>query len=165
MLDCVKNRLADLLRNKLRSFLTIGGIVIGVLSVVVISTIGEIGKDTINKQLVNMGMDSVIISGEKNNETGLSEEDLNAVKEVSAVKNAMPLIYLMSETNILNSVEECMLWGVNEDADNVIELKPIHGRLINRGDVISNAKVCVIDEKIAEKAYKRSNIVGKKISA
>jgi len=164
MLDCVKNRLADLLRNKLRSFLTIGGIVIGVLSVVVISTIGEIGKDTINKQLVNMGMESVIISGEKSNDTGLTESDLTAVKEVSSVQNAMPLIYLMSETKIIDAVEECMLWGVNEDADNVIELTPIYGRLINKGDVISNAKVCIIDEKIAQKNYKRSNIVGKTIS-
>lgn len=164
MLDCVKNRLADLLRNKLRSFLTIGGIVIGVLSVVVISTIGEIGKDTINKQLVNMGMDSVIISGAKSNETGLSEQDLSAVKEVSAVKNAMPLLYIMSETTILNSVEECMLWGINEDADNVIQLEPVYGRLINKGDVLSNAKVCIIDEKVAKDNYKRANIVGKTIA-
>ena len=164
MFECVKNGLSDLFRNKLRSFLTIGGIVIGVLSVVVISTIGEVGKSTINKELINMGMDSVIVSGDKSNVTGLSEQDLKSVKQVSEVKNAMPLIYLMSQTNILDTVESCMLWGVNEDAKNVIELTPIYGRLINKGDILSNAKVCIVDEKVAQKNYKRSNIVGKTIS-
>ncbi len=164
MLECVRNGLSDLFRNKLRSFLTIGGIVIGVLSVVVISTIGDIGKSTINKQLVNMGMDSIVISGDKSNDTGLGEQDLKSVKQVSFVKNAMPLLYLMGHTSILNSVQDCMIWGVNEDADNVIELQPVYGRLINKGDVLSYSKVCVIDEKIAIENYKRANIVGKNIS-
>lgn len=164
MLDSVKNGLSDLFRNKLRSFLTIGGIAIGVLSVVVISSIGEIGKNTIDSQLNSMGMDSVIISGDKNNITGLSSTDLESVKAVSSVKNAMPLLYLMSQANILDNTQDCMLWGVNEDADNVIELIPIYGRLINKGDVSSNAKVCIVDEKIAQDNYKRSNIVGKTIS-
>ena len=163
MLECVKKGLADLFRNKLRSFLTIGGIVIGVLSVVIISTIGEIGTNTIDQQLISMGMDGVIISGDKSNETGLCQRDLEAVKEVSVVSNAMPLMYLMSDTDILEQKSECMLWGVNEDADNVIELNPIYGRLINKGDVISNAKVCIVDEEIAIENYKRSNIVGKTI--
>ncbi len=155
--------MSDLFRNKLRTFLTIGGIFIGVLSVVIISTIGEMGTDTIDRQLISMGMDSVIISGEKNNENGLSDYDLNAVKSVSGVSNAMPLMYLMSDTKILDNKNECMLWGVNEDADNVIELEAIYGRLINKGDISAQAKVCVIDEQVALDNYQRSNIVGKKI--
>ena len=55
MFDCVKKGLYDLFRNKLRLFLTVGGIAIGVISVLIISTIGDIGKMTINKQLNNMG--------------------------------------------------------------------------------------------------------------
>lgn len=163
MLECVKKGLADLFRNKLRSFLTIGGIFIGVLSVVIISTIGGIGTNEINKQLVSMGMDGVIITGEKSNDTGLSDRDLDIIKDVSTVSNAMPLMYLMSSTDILEQQNECMLWGVNEDANNVIELEAIYGRLINKGDVISNAKVCIVDEQIAIDNYKRANIVGKTI--
>jgi putative ABC transport system permease protein len=70
----------------------------------------------------------------------------------------------MSDIVVRDSKSECMLWGVNQDADNVIELEPVYGRLINKGDLASNAKVCVIDEKIAMDYYKRANIVGKKIS-
>lgn len=163
MIVGLKKGISDILRNKLRSFLTIGGILIGVLSVVVISTIGKVGTVTINNQLVNMGMDSVVIAGDKSNKSGLDETDLINVRSVKQVKNAMPLIYLMGSTEIIDEKSDCMIWGVNQDADNVIELKPVYGRLLNQGDVKSHAKVCVIDEKIAVKSYKRANIVGKKI--
>ena len=164
MIDCVKKGLCDLFRNKLRSFLTIGGISIGVLSVVVISSIGEIGKTTIDGQLNNMGMNSVVVSADKCNYSGLCENDLSSIKQVSTVDDAMPLMNFFTESTILKKTEPCMLWGVNEDADRVIELVPVYGRLINKGDVVSGARVCIIDEKIAMESYKRSNIVGKKIS-
>ena len=38
-----------------------------------------------------------------------------------------------------------MAWGVNEDADNVIDLEVTHGRLLNRGDILEKNNVCVID--------------------
>lgn len=164
MLECVRKGMSDLFRNKLRTLLTIGGIFIGVMSVVIISTIGEMGKHTVDRQLISMGMDSIIISGEKSNSAGLNKKDLQSVKAMSEVSNAMPLMYLMSDIVVRDSKSECMLWGVNQDADNVIELEPVYGRLINKGDLASNAKVCVIDEKIAMDYYKRANIVGKKIS-
>ena len=77
MLEALKNALKSIFRNKLRSYLTVGGIFIGVLSVVVISSIGETGKTTVDNQLVNMGMDSIVITGDKSNETGLCDEDLS----------------------------------------------------------------------------------------
>ncbi|MFA5658866.1 MAG: ABC transporter permease [Oscillospiraceae bacterium] len=164
MLDSIKKGLSELFRNKLRSFLTIGGIMIGVLSVVVISAIGETGKSAINSQLVSMGMDSVIISGDKSNATGLGEDDLESVRTILSVKDAMPILYLTSQLSIFDRTSDCMLWGVNEDADKVIELKAIHGRLLTKGDVSSSAKVCLVDEQIALENYKRSNIVGKTIT-
>ncbi len=164
MFESVKKGLADIFRNKLRTMLTIGGIFIGVLSVVIISTIGDMGSETIDNELIKMGMDSVIISGEKNNEEGLNKNDIDAVKSIPTVSNAMPLMYLMSKTNILDEVQDCMMWGVNEDADSIIELEVMHGRLINRGDIASAARTCVVDEKIAMQNYKRTNIVGKTIS-
>lgn len=164
MFDCVKKGLRDLFRNKLRSFLTIGGIAVGVLSVVVISSIGEMGKTTINAQMNSMGMDSVVVSGEPNSNAGLSEEDLADLKRISEIANAMPLMNIVTKSTILRTDSTCMLWGVNEDAGQVIELVPVHGRLLNRVDVLSGAKVCIIDEQLALQSYKRSNIVGKTVS-
>lgn len=163
MIECVKKGIYDLLRNRVRSFLTIGGISIGVISVLIISAIGDIGKLTINNQMTNMGMDSLVVTAEKSNTTGLWEDDLEIIKSVPKIKNAMPLMNYYTKCNVLDNSFYCMTWGVNEDAEDVIELQTVHGRLLNKGDIANASRVCVIDEKIATDNYKRTNIVGKYI--
>lgn len=163
MFDCVKKGMYDLLRNKLRAFLTIGGIAIGVLSVIVISTIGEIGKNSIDSQMNDMGMNSLVVSADNSFCEGLWEKDLETIKQINEIQNAMPLMNYYTKGQFLSNEFTCMAWGVNEDADEVIELIPVHGRLLNEGDIISASKVCIVDEKLAIETYKRSNVLGKEI--
>lgn len=163
MIENIKNGLLDLFRNKLRFFLTIGGIAIGVLSIYVISTIGEVGKSTIDDEMTNMGLDNIVVSANMDNITGLNECDLQNIRDMKYVENAMPLMRVITNSIVKNEEVDCLVWGVNEDADKIIQLEAIYGRLINRGDVLSGAKVCVIDEGIAISNYKRANIVGKTI--
>ena len=149
--------------NKLRTFLTVSGIAVGVMSVIIISIIGETGKGKIDVMLANMGMDNIIVTADAALPDRLAEEDLKKIRRIPEVKNAMPLMNMTAKADIGAHKSDCMLWGVNEDADNVIELLPVYGRLINKGDVSSGANVCVIDEELALDSYSRSNIIGKKI--
>lgn len=153
-----------LLANKLRAFLTMGGIAIGVMSVVVIMSIGEMGKSAVNEQMTDMGMDSFVVTASADNYFGLWEKDLVALKNVPEVKNAMPLMNYFTYTRVLDVKSDTMIWGVNEDAHEVIELKVLYGRLLNKGDILGEKKVCVVDEQLALDTYKRANIVGKTVS-
>ncbi|MBR6695409.1 MAG: ABC transporter permease [Oscillospiraceae bacterium] len=147
----------------MKAFLTVGGIAIGVSSVVIISSIGEMGKSAVDNQLTDMGMDSFVVTGTESNFDGLWEKDLETLKSVPDVRNAMPLINYFTEISSRGENSPAMIWGVNEDADDVIELKTVSGRLINKSDVLSAKKVCVVDEQIAMNRYKRNTIVGKEI--
>lgn len=164
MLDEIKRRMGELCRNRLRLFLTVGGITIGVLSVIIISILGEVGKTTVDKKLTSMGLDSVVVSVNSGQGSGLCEDDLYKLTDVEEIRKAIPLMSLVTYSVIRETNSDCMLWGINEDANNVIDLDVLHGRLINKGDVSSNARVCLIDEELARESYSRSNIVGKKIS-
>lgn len=164
MLDEIKRRMSELCRNRLRLFLTVGGITIGVLSVIIISILGEVGKTTVDKKLTSMGLDSVVVSVNSGQGSGLCEDDLYKLTDVEEIRKAIPLMSLVTYSVIRETNSDCMLWGINEDANNVIDLDVLHGRLINKGDVSSNARVCLIDEELARESYSRSNIVGKKIS-
>ncbi|NLP26472.1 MAG: FtsX-like permease family protein [Clostridiales bacterium] len=164
MLDEIKRRMSELCRNRLRLFLTVGGITIGVLSVIIISILGEVGKTTVDKKLTSMGLDSVVVSVNSGQGSGLCENDLYKLTDVEEIRKAIPLMSLVTYSIIRETNSDCMLWGINEDANNVIDLDVLHGRLINKGDVSSNARVCLIDEELARESYSRSNIVGKKIS-
>lgn len=163
MFECIKQSLRVIGKSRLKAFLTVGGIAIGVSSVVIISSIGEMGKSAVDNQLTDMGMDSFVVTGTESNFDGLWEKDLETLKNVPDVRNAMPLINYFTEISSRGENSPAMIWGVNEDADDVIELKTVSGRLINKSDVLSSKKVCVVDEQIAMDRYKRNTIVGKEI--
>lgn len=158
MFDTLSKGMRCVFRNKLRSFLTILGISVGVTSVVLVSSIGEIGTAAIDSELSEMGMDSLVISASE-----LNENDLQAVKAVSNVSDAMPLMNKVTTVSMRNKTISAMVWGVNEDADKVVNLEIKYGRLLNRGDIAQKNHVCVIDEAIANDMYKRGNITDKTI--
>ena len=63
MFECIKQSLRVIGKSRLKAFLTVGGIAIGVSSVVIISSIGEMGKSAVDNQLTDMGMDSFVVTG------------------------------------------------------------------------------------------------------
>lgn len=158
MFDMLGKGLRCTFRNKVRSALTITGIAVGVCSVMLVSAVGRAGKISINNEMTDMGMDSLVISS-----SSLDEEALAAVKSVNNVSDAMPLINKLTSINICNENSSAMIWGVNENADKVIDLEVKYGRLLNRGDIAQQKRVCVIDEAIAYNSYSRGNITGKKV--
>lgn len=164
MTDIFRAGIRCMFHNRLRSALTIIGIAVGVMAVVIVSSIGEMGRSSIDSELSGMGMDSLVVSVQSGSVNKLSEEDLDNIKKLDSVGNAMPLMSMVTEGEIKNSRISCMVWGVNEDADNVIDLDVLYGRLLNRGDLAEGSFVCVIDEAIAVEQYKRANIVGKTLT-
>jgi putative ABC transport system permease protein len=159
----VKKMLRGIFRQKLRFILTVVGISVGVCAVVLVSAIGEIGKNEINNRMSGMGMDNLLVQAAEASRSVLTSADLTDIKKTPDVLNAMPLLNTVTDATILSRSSQVMMWGINEDADSVIELDVIHGRMLNRGDIITENKVCMIDEALAISSYKRSNIVGKTI--
>lgn len=164
MIEIFRSGIRCIFRNKMRTMLTVIGIAVGVMSVVTVASIGELGKSSINTELTGMGMDNLVVSAQSGSAKKLTESELDRIKKLDTVGNAMPLMSMMTSGKLRGNYSTYMVWGVNEDADNVIDLEVLHGRLLNRGDIAGKAKVCVIDEAIALENYKRTNIVGKTIS-
>jgi putative ABC transport system permease protein len=159
----IKKALRGIFRQKVRSILTITGIAVGVCAVVLVSAIGAIGKNEINGRMSGMGMDNLVVQANEDSRLVLTAADVENIKKTPDVGNAMPLISLITDTNVRGKNTQIMAWGINEDAGSVIELNVIHGRMINRGDVKTENRVCMIDEGLAQSSYSRSNIIGKTI--
>lgn len=144
-----------------RSFLTVCGIAVGVFAVVVISAVGDIGENLVDEKLKSMGMESIVVSSQNG---GLHENDVEQLKDMDFVENAMPLMSVTLKQVMPDDNEtDRMLWGVDENADEVIELKIVSGRKINAGDLVSHSKVCMIDRDVAEETYGTADITGMKI--
>ncbi len=164
MLGYVNNALKSLKKCRIRAALTSLSVAIGVFSVVIISIISDMGISSVETTLTEMGMDNLVISGSRTNESGLDGNDLEIIKAQNGVINAMPLMYKVTTCESNTASHECMVWGVNEDANEVIELKAIYGRLLNLGDVSQSARVCIIDKELAQMSFGRKNVVGKTIT-
>lgn len=160
MFDYMISGSRNVFRKKMRSVLTIIGIAIGVLSVIVISTIGEVGKSTINEEIDSIGMSGLTVRTVKTG-SQLFTAQLQNVKSLDDVSDAMPLMLEYTESVMRGLKTDCAIWGIDSGAQNIVSMNLLHGRYINQADVAANSAVCIVDENYAQKVYKRSNIVGK----
>ena len=165
LLDTLRISVKNLGRKKSRSTLTILGIAIGVASVVLISSMGEIGKYTVGEELDSLGVGALMLSGnQKMVGSALTAEHLEAVRQSGAVESAIPIMVDYTKSYMRELMLDVVVWGIDYGANQVISMEPLYGRLITKNDVAAAKKICVIDKNIAMAYYKRENIVGKKIS-
>ncbi len=161
----LKNAFHNIFRKRLRSALTIAGIGIGVLSVIVISAIGDLGKQTINAELNSIGIDGLAVSASSSTTqpVTLYTDQLGEIKKDQNVEDAMPLMVQATQSRNRDKVNNCIVWGIDNNAQNIISLEVLYGRMVSQGDLASGESVCVVDEAYAAQFYGRKNIVGKTV--
>lgn len=164
MIDTLRMSFLNLGRKKSRSLLTVAGIAIGVASVVLIASISDIGKYAINEEVKSFGMNGLMISSNRKVPgTQLADSHLEIVRESGVVDSAIPIVADYTKTYMRKLMMDCVIWGIDYGANQVIAMDALHGRLITKNDVTARRKICVIDQNIAQAYYKRDNIVGKTI--
>lgn len=164
MFDYFANAFRNISRKKLRSFMTVFGIGVGVMSVVLISIISDIGKTAVNSELSSLGIGGVLVSRNAKQKTvNLDQECLAEIRKNNEVESATPLVVNYSTVKMLGNSSECVIWGVDRNVTSIVSLDLVHGRLINQNDIDTMAQVCLVDENYAKKNYHRSNIVGKEL--
>lgn len=165
MIDIFLSAIKNLRRRSGRAILTILGIAIGVASVVMIGNISQCGSDALTGELDSLGLGGLTISAVSGQESAkLTETELDDIRNSQGVSEATPV--LMQNVTIYSTLSSsnAFLWGIDSNAHDIISLSVLYGRLISKSDVKSAANVCLVDESFAQSAYKRSNIIGKKVS-
>lgn len=151
-------------RRRRRLYPTLLSISIGMMLVVIVSTVGEIGSGMVEEEIQSLGVGSVTITANKTvADVPLTEEKLNTLREQPAVESASPIVMAYTQIELKGVVEQCAVWGIDSGSTQIVELELLHGRLLEPSDLSEKKAVCVIDRSMAEKIYQRSNIVGKKI--
>ena len=140
-------------------------VAIAIIATATVSAISESGKYIINSEMDAMGMNGLAVAIYNNK--GENVTDLSLYNSITTMKDtvqATPVVVNPVEIEFQNGIHmDTMGWGINEFAQDIVSLKLVNGRMINGQDIASNAFVCLVDENIAVKVYKRSNICGKKI--
>lgn len=157
--------LKGIFRKKLRIILTLSGIAIGVISVVIISIIGDVGKTTINNELNSMGVSGIYLrAADEGGNIQLTTQDIETARKTENVEQVTPLLTKLTNIIVHKDKSQAVVWGVDSNVDKVISLEMIYGRNLTTADIKTNNRVCIVDESFAISAYSRSNIVGKTLS-
>jgi putative ABC transport system permease protein len=156
--------LRALMRNKLRAFLTMLGIIIGVGAVIAMVAIGEGAKATIRSQIASLGTNVLIIlpgtslqGGVRTGSGGVNtlvDGDAKAMmRELPAVAFASPALRRPEQVVAGNLNWLTLTQGVAPEFQQIRDWQIAEGRFLHDGDVESAAKVAVVGETVVNQLF------------
>jgi putative ABC transport system permease protein len=156
--------LRALARNKLRAFLTMLGIIIGVGAVIAMVAIGEGAKSTIRSQIASLGTNVLVVLPGSNVQGGvragfgnvntLVDADAKAIaRELPSVAFASPVMRRQEQIIAGNLNWGALVQGVAPELQQIRDWQIESGRFLHEGDMDSAAKVALIGQTVARQLF------------
>ena len=151
--------------NKLRSFLTMLGIIIGVASVITMLAIGQGSKKSIQKQISEMGSNMIMIRPGQDNGPGGVRQDASEMQSLKLkdfqylVDNAKYLAAISPSVNSSgqfiygNNNTPSTVYGINNDYLTIRQLTIEEGDKFTDDDIKTSAKVCIIGKTVKDNLF------------
>lgn len=151
--------------NKLRSFLTMLGIIIGVASVIAMMAIGQGSKKSIQANIAEMGSNMIMIRPGQDKGPGGAQQDASdmqtlKLKDYEALKEQAK--YLSAISPSVNSSGQFIngnnntpstIYGISPDYMQIRQQKVKDGEMFTDEEVRCSAKVCVIGKTVADNLF------------
>lgn len=178
-MNTFKIAIRAIMLNKVRAFLTMLGVIIGVFSVVALTALGYGLQAYINDQFDSLGANTVFVSigqvfSEDGGFSGMSEQFLSTKKfklsdvrrverlreHVSKVAYYVPAV---DQVKFLNNEERATILGTTANYLDVGNISMEKGRFFDRSEEESGEKVVVLGYGIAEDVFGKVDPIGKKV--
>ena len=166
----IKIALSSIKMNKMRSFLTMLGIIIGISSVIAITSIGASAEAVVSKEFQSFGMNNmyVYLNWEAVRDQPIQYADLILPEDIEALQARFPddILYVApsisasSETKVGRVRGKLGMTGVAADYNKFYHMEMIHGRMINQSDLDGKRDRIVIDEAASGYFFNKSDSVG-----
>lgn len=157
--DQILLALKNILRAGTKTVLCVLAVSIGISSVSLIISLGSATGASVQAELQQIGVRGIAIY--TSNGEPISEASMQVLAQTEGIEASMPLILTSGSVKLRNEVSAAGILGIDHHLDQVFQVTVLHGALPKRGQVIAGEKITVIDEELAQKAYHRSNVVGK----
>ena len=157
--------LRALSNNKLRGFLTMLGIIIGVSSVISMLAIGEGSKRSIEKQIEELGANMIVVNPTNAMVGGIRQngvivqtlelKDYQAImSEVPYLESCSPYVTKSGQAIYGPNNTPTSIYGINEDYMEIRRLSVAKGEMFSDQDMKMAAKVCVVGQTIVDNLFK-----------
>ncbi|MCC5912278.1 MAG: ABC transporter permease [Clostridiaceae bacterium] len=169
-IENIRLAFSSIMANKMRSLLTMLGIIIGIAAVVAISAIGNGGKYQIQQSMEQFGTNRLMVymNWEKQNEITsrdyINERDIEAIKRVEGIEAMTPLFEQWTSIRAENRSIDIVLVGANSDSQIITNVEMLQGRFINQRDIDNYSNHIVISEKEARELFGTVEAIGKNVT-
>lgn len=149
--------------NKLRTILTMLGLIIGIASVIILVGIGSGTSNQVTSQVQSLGAD-VLTLNITSSDTSLEYDNIDELKNIQDITAAAPYkIVSGTVTHGENSSGRANIIATTNEYMEVMNLTISSGRLLSTIDLDNNSKVCLLGSDIAETLFENDTVAGNSI--
>ncbi|XYQ56543.1 ATP-binding cassette domain-containing protein [Pectobacterium carotovorum] len=151
--ELLKISLKIMISNKLRTLISMLGIIIGISSVILVTAINEGGRQKILKDIASFGTDTIdIIPGSLNNKKNtpakLNSTHIDILSTQNYIHQLSPIVNTSAIIKHQDKELDVTIDGVNEYYNTIIGLNVINGQFINTESITHQLQEIVISDKI-----------------
>ncbi len=151
--------------NKMRSFLTALGIIIGVASVIAMLAIGQGSKKSIQANIAEMGSNMIMINPGADRGPGGVRQDASSMEtlkltdyqslkdECHYISAISPVVNKSGQFIYGNNNTPSTIYGVNADYLTIRQLSVDDGQMFTDDDIKSSAKVCILGQTVVDNLF------------
>jgi putative ABC transport system permease protein len=163
----------SIMRNRVRSFLTTLGIIIGVASVIIMVAIGKGAQQDIRDQIQSMGTNIIMIMPGSSNSRGfslgsgsrqsLTLKDADKLRNIESLIAVSPLSRTSAQVIGGSGNWQTQVYGVDPEYLTIREMSIKSGDMFTKRDVATSSKVAVIGKTIADQLFADQDPIGQSI--
>lgn len=158
----IKMALRSIKSNKLRSVLTMLGIIIGVSSVIILVSIAQGSAKNVTSSINQLGTNLLTINT-FGTDLSLTEDKINQLSKLNGVKALSPVVSGRVNVKKDRTTSQVTLTGTNAAYSSVRDAKVSRGRFINDLDLEYRQKIAVLGSETATTFFGADNPIGQYI--
>lgn len=159
----IKLAIKNIKSNKLRSALTMIGIIIGISSVIVLVGLGSGSTKQITSQVQSLGTNLISANTSGSGSKQFTLDDVKDIEQIQGVAEAAPIISANTTVKVDKNSQSASVTGTTSNFLDIRNMTISEGRFIADLDVDYRGKVAVLGSDIAEQLYGFTDPVGKDI--
>lgn len=149
--------------NKMRSFLTMLGIIIGVMSLIVLVSLVSGTTDSVNDQISSIGTNLLTVSVKDDKGSPMKLADITAITDLDEIEDAAPTAQSSVTASSTYSEETATVYGTTGSYASIQKLELYGGRFLKNTDVENHTNVAVINAGLATDVCGRMDVTGETI--
>ncbi len=172
-IDYIRQAMSSIISHKLRSFLSMLGILIGVAAVISMLALGEGARESISESLASLGSNVLSVRPgamrhggvmmETGSVTRIEIQDAKLIGKLNEVKNISPNVASRAQLVYKGKNWNTFIQGVGTGYEEMRSAKPVAGEFFTERDVQTRRKVALVGSTIVRELFDNASPVGREI--